>query len=200
MSHENPLGDVRYFGMYVGTVVVRADPLGLGRVQVNVPGIYDQGSGWCLPMGMPGGGAPQRGLLFVPKMGSEVCVFFKGGDPDAPYYIPAQWAVTDAGNEAPSDALAAMAPGGGGAPEDVIALETDKWKILLDDRPGHETMRLSCKRSGDMVEFDGTVATGPGITVQASAMLYFNVAGAFVVTAASVVLNGRKLSDGSSNL
>jgi hypothetical protein len=183
-DHENDLGDIRYGFMHVGVIMQRGDPLGIGRVQVTIPGFLDQ-TGWAFPMGAPGGGTKSRGFFFVPKMGSEVCVFFKGGDPDSPYFIPGNWG----SGEAPSDVNGANG-------EDVIAIETDLWKVLIDDRPASAFLRLSNKASGDMIEFDGTAATGPGITIKASAALYIQCDGQFVVDASSAVINGRKITDG----
>lgn len=194
-ANEHDLGDVRYFAMYVGEVVDRNDPEVLGRVRVRIPGLMDDAGPWAWPLGMPGGGTGQRGLKMVPRLHAEVAVFFKGGDPDAPYYLPAHWGKPGGTSELPADARD-LPPN---ESPDVDVLETERYSITIDNRPGHETLRLKDKASGDMIEMDGTSATGPGITIAGSAAVYIKT-GAFVVDALSVVLNGRKVTDGAHNL
>ncbi len=196
MTHENEHGDVRYFAMYVGVVLDRNDPEVLGRVRVRVPGLMDDGGPWAWPLGMPGGGGPQLGFKMVPRLGAEVAVFFKGGDPDAPYYLPAQWGAPGGSSEMPTDCKDLLP----GESPDVDCFETERYSILFDNRPGHETLRIKDKKAGDMIEMDGTSATGPGITIFGSAAVYIKTDGAFVVDASSAVINGRKLTDGPQNI
>lgn len=193
---ENEFGDVRYFAMYVGEVVDRNDPEVLGRVRVRVPGLMDDAGPWAWPLGMPGGGAGQRGLKMVPRLHAEVAVFFKGGDPDAPYYLPAQWGKPGGESELPADARDLPAD----ESPDVDVLETERYAITVDNRPGHEALRLRDKRTGDMIEFDGTTATGPGISIFGNAAVYIKSNGQFVVDALSAVINGRKVTDGAHNI
>jgi hypothetical protein len=196
MTHENEFGDVRYFGMQVGEVVDRNDPKVLGRVRVRIPGIMDDAGPWAWPLGMPGGGVGQRGLKMVPRLHAEVAVFFQGGDPDVPYYLPAQWGAPGGASEMPTDCKdlpASESP-------DVDCLETERYSITIDNRPGHETLRLKDKVAGDMIEMDGTSATGPGITIFGNAAVYIKSNGAFVVDALSAVINGRKVCDGPQNI
>lgn len=202
MNHEHDLGDVRYFGMQIGTVANRADPLGLSRVRVIVPGLIDEPSGWALPLGMPGGGKAQRGVKFVPRMGAEVAVFFKGGDPDAIYYIPAQWALPSGKSEAPITGESypdSQTPEAASAtPEDCDVIETEQWIVTLDNRPGKEVLRLKSKKFGDMVEIDGTTETGPGITIDGTAAVIIRSTGLVAITASAITLNGRTVTPSSS--
>lgn len=193
MDPQNDHGDIRYSFLQIGVVVDRKDPMNLGRVRVRIPGLIDDKSGWAFPLGFPGGGGNQRGLKMVPQIDAEVGVMFKGGDPDCPYYLPAQYGAPNGTSEMPEDAAQ-------DGSEDIHVWETNVWKLLFDDRPGFETCRLSNKVSGDMIEFDGTAKTGPGITIQASAALYIKVDGQFIVDAITAVINGRKITDGSQNI
>jgi uncharacterized protein involved in type VI secretion and phage assembly len=192
MNHENDTGDVRFYAMYVGEVVDRADPEGLGRVRLRVPGLIEDASPWAWPLGSPGGGTKQRGLKMVPRLHAEVAVFFHGGNPDVPYYMPAQWGTGEMLTEVAS-VPPAEAP-------DVDGLETERYAITIDNRPGHETLRIKDKQTGDMIEMDGTTATGPGITIHGSAAVLIKTSGAFIVDATSAVINGRKVTDGSQNI
>jgi len=193
---ENEHGDIRYFAMHVGEVVDRNDPKGLARVRVRVPGLMDDAGPWAWPLGMPGGGAPQRGLKMVPRLHAEVAVLFKGGDPDQPYYLPAQWGAPGGNSEMPTDVLGLAADE---AP-DVDCLETERYSITIDNRPGHEGLRIKDKKAGDMIEFDGTSATGPGISIFGNAAVYIKTNGQFIVDALSIVLNSRKVVDGPHNI
>lgn len=191
-DNENDHGDVRYRSLQIGVVVQRNDPKNLARVRVRIPGLCDPMSAWAYPMGSPGGGGPQLGLKMVPRMGAEVAVLFKNGDPDVPYYMPANWGMPNGSSEMPTDVKDVS-----DSPEDIDCLETERYSIMIDNRPGKETMRLKDKKSGDMIEFDGTTATGPGITIQATAAVVIKIDGAFVVDALSATINGRTVADGS---
>ena len=192
-DHENDHGDIRYKYMQVGYVVDRADPLAIGRVRVCVPGLIEK-SGWCFPMGMPGGGTAQRGFKFVPRMNAEVCVFFKGGDPDAPYYMPAQWGTPGGKSEAPGFTSNGDA---GPNPEDVDIIETDRYLIEIDNRAASAALRFTDKNFPDTkIEFDGG-PTGPGITIEGTAAIVLNTLGIVSITGSVVTINGRPVSDGS---
>jgi uncharacterized protein involved in type VI secretion and phage assembly len=68
----------RFYGLYRGTVVNAADPLGKGRLQVAVPGVLGYGNSWAMisaPFGGSGAGA---------AVGNTVWVMFEGGNPDYP--------------------------------------------------------------------------------------------------------------------
>jgi uncharacterized protein involved in type VI secretion and phage assembly len=192
MTHENDAGDVRFYAMYVGEVVDRSDPEGLGRVRVRIPGLVEDAGPWAWPLGSPGGGIKQRGLKMVPRLHAEVAVFFHGGNPDVPYYMPAQWGTGEMLTDPAAVPTAEM--------PDVDSLETERYAITIDNRPGHETLRLKDKSTGDMIEMDGTSATGPGITIQGSAAILLKSSGAVVIDATSVVIMGRKVTDGSQNI
>ncbi len=188
-EHENPIGDVRFYALHEGPVLDRVDPLGLGRVRVRIPGFIEEGTGWAFPVGNPGGGTKARGTKFVPQEGAEVVVFFKGGNPDAPRYFPGHWGT----DEAPDGG----APDPKKDPEDIHAMEFKKYAIVVDERAGKEGLTIRDKDSGDMIEFDGSRETGPGIQIKATAALVIEVDGLFQVDASAVLLNGRKLADGA---
>lgn len=191
-DHENDVGDVRYDRMHIGTVVDRNDPKKLGRVKVRVPGLLEPSSGWAFPLGSPGGGGKGRGFKWVPKNNAEVAVFFKNGDPAAPYYMPAHWGAPGGESELP------------GLPEfedpDVHGFETDAFLFRIDDRPGKESLLFKAKKSGDFIEIDGSTTTGPGIQIQATAALLIEVLGLINLQSARVVINGRTVSDGPQTI
>lgn len=187
-GHENETGDTRYAFLYDGVVTDRKDPMKLGRVKVRVPGLLDPDSPWCFPAGMPGAGGHQRGMKWVPPVGAEVVIFFRGGDPNQPRYMTGHYGMPGNVPEVPADA---NVDGG----EDVHCFEWNRFAITVDERvSGKETLQIKDKVSGDMIEFD---ASAPGLHVKATAGIVFEVDGVFAVKASTVILNGRKLGEGS---
>lgn len=191
-DHENDLGDIRYYAMQTGVVVDRNDPKKLGRVRVRIPGLCEPYSGWAWPVGTSGGGSAKRGLKYVPQVGAEVSLWFRGGDPDQPYYAAGHWGEPGGQSEIPTDAA------GVDKSEDVHTLEFDRYAITIDERdPKAQSLIIKDKVSGDSIEFDGKA---PGIVITATAALVIDVMGICSIDASTLILNGRKVSDGSSNI
>ena len=71
--------------MAVGNVVDNEDPLGVGRIKVDIPGIGT--IGWCRPLGK--GGHGEDAHHDVPPIESNVAIFFNFGDWDDSYYLSA---------------------------------------------------------------------------------------------------------------
>ncbi len=68
------------FGIYRGMVLSVTDPAGRSRVQVLVPGVGGQTSGWADPC-LPAGSSAS------PKVGDTVWVMFEAGDTSHPVYM-----------------------------------------------------------------------------------------------------------------
>ena len=77
-------GRRQYLGKYRGTVLQNVDPLGIGRIQVQVVGVFTLASSWAMPS-FPVAGI-QTGMVAVPMIGSGVWVEFEQGDPDFPIW------------------------------------------------------------------------------------------------------------------
>jgi hypothetical protein len=70
--------DVRYHGVYRGTVVATNDPQNLGRVTLNVPQVSGTGvTNWAWPL-LAG---------YIPESGEACWVTFEGGDPNFPLWL-----------------------------------------------------------------------------------------------------------------
>lgn len=76
---------------YMGTVINNNDPLGIDRIQVNIPGFFDNAKGavpWCLPVKSgifgQGNGYGQYG---VPPVGSTVVVVLQQNNAEYPVYL-----------------------------------------------------------------------------------------------------------------
>lgn len=207
MSEENPDDEAKFFAMYTGDVVERADPLKLARVRVRIPGLIDEKSAWAWPMGTFGGGLKQRqGLKMVPKLGAEVSVFFKLGDLDHPYYLAGNWGLPDV-----DDAEFNETPGGGQSPPiedaidaegeelsaedapDVHVLETDSFLMIFDEREGEDgngSFFIRSKKSGDNIEYDGEQNAW---LVNATQAIQLNSKGSVSIDANIVTINGRQV-------
>lgn len=74
----------KYFGKFRGVVVENEDPLGMGRLSVNVPDIYGPIPAWAMPC-VP---YSEEGLaaLVPPPPGTNIWVEFERGDVDYPIW------------------------------------------------------------------------------------------------------------------
>lgn len=74
----------QYLGKYRGVVLQNIDPQGIGRIQVQVIGVFTLASSWAMPC-FPVAGT-QTGSVAVPPVGAGVWVEFERGDPDYPIW------------------------------------------------------------------------------------------------------------------
>lgn len=193
MSHDEAgVGDVRYLAMQTGVVVDRTDPEQLGRVRARIPGLCEPYTAWAFPIGTMGGGSKKRGAKSTPQLGAEVAIWFRGGDPDQPYFAAGHWGKPDGASEMPTDAADQAKEA------DVHCIEFDRYAITVDERdPAAQSLIIKDKVSGDSIEFDGKA---PGMVIKATAALVIDVDGLCSIDASKLVLNGRTVSDGSSNI
>jgi hypothetical protein len=77
-------GKKQYLGKYRGIVLQNIDPMGIGRIQVQVVGVFTLASSWAWPS-FPVAGM-QTGMVAVPPIGAGVWVEFEQGDPDYPIW------------------------------------------------------------------------------------------------------------------
>lgn len=153
--------DVRYPGLYLGEVIDNADPDGLGRVRVRIPGLVEPASAWAFPLGTVGGGSDRRGFFVVPEKGAEVGVLFHQGDVDHPHYLCGHWGKPGGQTEVPEPVR--------GLPKDQVpqvrAFETPRFLLVFDDRSGSEKALLRDKTTGDQVVLDAAA----GISIKSTA-------------------------------
>ena len=189
MAGEFDTDDPRYTELYIGEVVDRDDPEGLGRVRVRIPGLVDPASPWAFPLGTVGGGSDRRGFFSVPEKGAEVGVLFHQGDVDHPFYLCGHWGKPNGQAEVPEPARE--------LPKEEVpqvrAFETGRFLLVFDDRAGKEAFLIKDKKSGDQIEFDGAAM---GITIKATAGLVLKADGLVNIEGASVQINGRLVLPG----
>jgi len=180
--HDMDRPDLPLYGPHPGTVLDRSDPLQLGRVRVTIPGLIDQGTGWALPFGTVGGGDSGRGFFAVPELGSEVVVFFRGGNVDQPYYTAANWGVPNGSSDVPSSAR----DKGVDRTPNFRVFETAKFEMVYDDNDAGE-FRIEHKTSGAAFKIDG--ATG-SLTITALGNVTIEATGQVEINGLVVSING----------
>ncbi len=195
--------DQRLTSLYIGTVVERVDPERLGRIKANVPGVIEPESAWCFPLGTNGGGSFGTGSFAVPKVGAEVGIFFKEGDPDTPWYMSANWGIPEAGenagkNEVPVTVRNTSDPA---RACNIIEQETRFFRITIDenDRDGNfgETLEIIDKNSGDGITIDRNLTSGPQILIKGSAGVLIESDGIVKLKATEIQFNDRIVLPGN---
>ncbi|MGW7529154.1 phage baseplate assembly protein V [Streptomyces sp. NPDC054783] len=147
----------RYLGKYRGTVVSNADPMRVGRLQVQVPDVLgDVPSTWampCFPLAGPG-----MGQFHLPPVGSGVWVEFEQGDPSYPIWTGCWYG---AAHEVPEDAVTATNN------PNVVLQTPGLRQIVLSDEPGGKGITLK-HPSGASIVIDDTgvhISNGQGAVI-----------------------------------
>lgn len=173
-----------------GTVVDRADPLGLHRVRVHIPGILEK-SAWASPLTM-GGGGPGRGGHVVPEVGADVVVLFIGGDPERPMYAAAGWGLPEeAGSEMPIDARDTDEP------HLVQTMQLGSLVITVDERERDDEagtgqlFKIEDQVSGDVLLYD---REQQGWRLKGSLTVQIEADGVISLKAAQIFLNDKLVS------
>ena len=156
----------------MGRVVENADPLGLGRVRVQM--IWQEAGSEKTPwirLLQPHSGSG-KGFYFVPEIGEEVLVGFQGGNAEKPYVIGAQYNGKEKSGYADKEnSIKAVHTRSGHKlvfTEDESILITDKSgnEILLDTKGSNititapETMTLNAKNLNINVSQNMTTNVG----------------------------------------
>lgn len=118
-----------HFGKHRGEVQNNLDPLGLGRIQVSVPGLLDTSLAWAMPC-LPGAG-PNVGIFVMPPIGAKVWVEFERGDLDYPIWSGGFWGTGETpATMGPTQPMTRIWAG-------------DNFKIEVLDAPGAGSMTIS---------------------------------------------------------
>ena len=120
----------QHFGKHRGEVLNVLDPLGLGRIQVSVPGLLDNTTlAWAMPC-LPGAG-PNVGIFVIPPVGAKVWVEFERGDLDYPIWSGGFWGTGETpAPMGPTQAVTRVWAG-------------DNFKLEVLDMPGAGTLEIS---------------------------------------------------------
>ena len=172
-------------GIYDGTVVANDDPEKTGRVRARVPGLVEQ-TAWAPPYGWPGAGNAKRGMFAPPALGSNVGVFFRGGDLDSPAYLCGPPGVPDGVPDTPTTPAAAAVADAPSIP----AYETETFEVFIQDfGVGRERkLVMRNKVNGDRIELDGQTNS---MTLKATTSLSIEADGVIDLRGARVQIQGR---------
>lgn len=116
----------RLFGKYRGKVVDNNDPQHRGRLKVTCTATH-RAELWAMPC-VPYAGK-DRGMLFLPEVGTQVWVEFEAGNPNTPIWAGCFWNKGDltAADHAPH----------------VKLIKTEKVEIRIDDQANKITISNS---------------------------------------------------------
>jgi len=179
--------------MQRGVVTDNADPLGLYRVRVSLPGEVDE-TDWAFPLGTSGGGSPQRGGFVVPAIGALVAVWFLDGDHEAPHYLCGHWGIhPDTGSMAPQPAKDL-----GGEAHKIASLQIGQVVFSVDERPDTLAFRVAAVAppggtSTPMLSIELDVKK-QGIVIEAATAIVLRTLGLIHLDATSVRLRDRLLA------
>jgi uncharacterized protein involved in type VI secretion and phage assembly len=147
-----------YFGKYAGKVADTNDPLGKGRLKVEVPNVFGAGTTvWAMPC-VPYAG-DQIAFKSFPPAGANVWVEFEQGDPSYPVWVGFFWG----DGEMPSEA---------GQDDNVKLWKTGAFTIQIDDQAGEMTitansgakLTIAGEIKAEVSSASATVASG-GVTI-----------------------------------
>lgn len=155
MSEDAP----RFFGKFRGMVMNNVDPMGMGRIQVQVPDVSGLVPGsWAMPC-FPFA-SMQLGFYALPQIGGGVWVEFEQGNPDYPI-----WSGCWYGSRADVPALVTATP----PAVPVVVMQTQgQTTLLLSDLPGPTGGILIKTMSGAMISINDvalTISNGKGASI-----------------------------------
>jgi uncharacterized protein involved in type VI secretion and phage assembly len=175
-------GGPRHFGLYPAIVTDIVDPERLGRVQVRLPWLGEDGAqvrAWATllsPYAEDG-----QGFLAFPSVDTQVVVGFEAGDPRRPYVVGAAWN----GRESLPDEPA--------PPNDRRLIRTRSGSLLeFDDAEGRVRITVSTPGGHRVVLDDGSLeitvshSSGHHVTLNAGGQVQIQANSTVEVTASAV--------------
>ncbi|MEV6173690.1 phage baseplate assembly protein V [Streptomyces sp. NPDC051954] len=148
----------RYLGKFRGRVIDNNDPLGIGRITVQVPDVLgDEPSTWALPC-LPFTGQ-EAGQVVVPQQDAGVWVEFEQGDPSFPIWTGCWYGER---GELPPDAQRELARPSALKP--VVVQTQLAHKIVMNDVAGPDEGILLQAKGGAYIRITAeaiVIASGP---------------------------------------
>ncbi|GAA1920881.1 phage baseplate assembly protein V [Streptomyces sodiiphilus] len=132
----------RYLGKFRGKVTDNADPMGIGRLRVQVPDVLgDTPSSWAMPCFPIAGNG--MGQYMVPPRQAGVWVEFEQGNPSYPIWSGCWYGERE---EVPEDARDNLPDS-----PNVVLQTPEKRKVVLSDEPGGKGITLSVPSGASLV-------------------------------------------------
>jgi uncharacterized protein involved in type VI secretion and phage assembly len=184
VTHRSPDGDAaRYFGLYPAIVTDIVDPKSVGRIQVKLPFLGQDGGqdvrAWATLI------APyaddDQGLEILPSVDTQVVVAFEAGDLRRPYIVGACWNGSESLPESPA------------APNNKRVLKSRAGsKLEFDDTDGAAKVTLSMQSGHQLVLDDSAQqvevkhSNGCVITINAAGQISITANATVEITAAAL--------------
>jgi uncharacterized protein involved in type VI secretion and phage assembly len=168
-------GEGRFYGKYRGVVASNIDPLGKGRLLVQVADVLaDDPCLWAMPA-LPATGS-QMGTYTVPPVNGGVWVEFEQGNPDHPVWTGC-WAAST--SELPPPAASATP-----SVATIVLQTVGKHHLVVSDLPGDSGGVLLKSSSGASVAVNErgiTLDNGKGASITLSSSTVTINQGALVI-------------------
>lgn len=189
-------------GFTFGVVTQNVDPLGLGRIKVELPGILKETPYWVMPYGWTGGSSrnahgPQPR---PPDRGAMVPVIFSHGDylnPESKaIFLTGFYGVNDDGTSA-GPAINASEDTAADVTKCHTLYEDSKFQVYLLAKDDDRKLVMQTKERGTKIEIDATAGEGGNsevISIEAATALFLYSAGQIDISATQVSINGRSVS------
>lgn len=175
--------------LYQGVVTNNADPEGLGRVRIQIPGVIEPETDWAFPTGTFAGGGPQRGAHAVPDVGAMVDVMFVVGDPQFPKWMASHWGVRpDTGSEMPQDAKDA-----GADAHRLAYAQFGPFRFVVDERNDVLQFRIEGRQGEDIGVSAELDVKAKQVTLNATVAIILKSLGLIYLDSAVVRLQDRLL-------
>lgn len=176
ISSHRPDGSApAYFGLYPALVTDLEDPDGLGRVEIELPGLGEAGAevrAWATLLSPYAD--DDQGLQMLPEVGTQVVVGFEAGDPRRPYVVGAAWNGREALPERPT------------ASNDKRLIQSRaKSRLEFDDTAGSAKVTVSMQSGHKVVLDDGSGEVL--IEHQNGSSIRIDLAGTITITANATV-------------
>lgn len=183
-------------GYKIGTVVVNEDPMGLGRIKVRVPNLFDPAQGdvpWVGPhKKSPFGIGVGYGVYGSPALGSQVRIKLQDGDPHYALFEADEYPKAAANPKFKSPKTWGFKDPKGN--ELFVNMETDDWQFTTHsgvsikyDAQGNAVIHIP-KDETTTIGGDGHTTVTGRITLNVGGDAAITVAGATTLQAASVAV------------
>jgi hypothetical protein len=175
---------VKFAGFYRAVILDNVDPLKLGRVKLNVLGVYKDIASSDLPWSVPAfsigfGSGSGYGNFSVPNVGSSVFVFFEAGDLYQPVYFAS---APDGVHGLPTDRITNYPDRNVvKAPSGIVIYIDDHDKVVKLVHPTGKYVQMN--ESGDVT------IVAADVTIQASGKIDVTATGEITVTGSTVDIN-----------
>jgi hypothetical protein len=175
---------VKFSGFYRATILDNVDPSKLGRVKLNVLGVYTDIASADLPWAVPAfstgfGSGSGYGNFSVPHIGSNVFVFFEAGDLYQPVYFAS---APDGVHGLPTDRVTNY-------PDRNVIKTPSGIVVYIDD---HDKVVKLVHPTGKYVQMDGLgsiTIVAADVTIQASGKIDVTATGEITISGSKVYIN-----------